>query len=60
MINKAAEALVELLNIEDLERRATFPDDYPIREVKKFWNLIVILKYKFKRYVLRFVGAGQE
>lgn len=33
MINKAAEALVELLNIEDLERRATFPDDYPIREV---------------------------
>eukprot|EP00088_Acartia_fossae_P026614 TRINITY_DN27447_c0_g1_i11.p1 TRINITY_DN27447_c0_g1~~TRINITY_DN27447_c0_g1_i11.p1 ORF type:complete len:199 (-),score=27.78 TRINITY_DN27447_c0_g1_i11:402-914(-) len=33
MINKAAEALVELLSIEDLEKRATFPDNYPIREV---------------------------
>jgi len=33
MINKAAEGLVELLSIEDLEKRATFPDDYPIREV---------------------------
>jgi len=33
MINKAAEALVELLSVDDLETRATFPDNYPIREV---------------------------
>jgi len=33
MINKAAEALVELLSIEEIEKRATFPDNYPIREV---------------------------
>ena len=32
-IFRAAEGLVELLSIEDLEKRATFPDDYPIREV---------------------------
>jgi len=33
MINKAAEGLVELLDTPDLERRATFPENYPIREV---------------------------
>jgi len=33
MINKAAEALVELLEESDLEKRATFPENQPIREV---------------------------
>jgi len=33
MINKAAEALVELLTEEDLKRRATFPEGAEIREI---------------------------
>jgi len=33
MINKAAEALVELINDEDLARRATFPENVDIREI---------------------------
>ena len=33
MINKAAEALVELINEEDLARRATFPENVEIREI---------------------------
>jgi len=33
MINSAAEGLVELLAEDDLKRRATFPENYPIREV---------------------------
>ena len=33
LIIRAAEALVELLSIEEIEKRATFPDNYPIREV---------------------------
>merc|ERR1712130_451584 len=33
MINKAAEALVELIQDEDLARRATFPENVDIREI---------------------------
>ena len=33
MINKAAEALVELINEDDLARRATFPENVDIREI---------------------------
>ena len=33
MINKAAEALVELINEDDLARRATFPENVEIREI---------------------------
>lgn len=33
MINSAAEGLVELLEEDDLARRATFPENHPIREV---------------------------
>jgi malic enzyme len=33
MINRAAEALVELINDDDLERRATFPEKADIREI---------------------------
>ena len=33
MINKAAEALVELIDDEDLARRATFPENVDIREI---------------------------
>jgi malate dehydrogenase (decarboxylating) len=33
MINKAAEALVELISDDDLERRATFPEKADIREI---------------------------
>jgi len=33
MINRAAEALVELINEDDLSRRATFPENVDIREI---------------------------
>ena len=33
MINRAAEALVELINEDDLARRATFPENVDIREI---------------------------
>jgi len=33
MINRAAEALVELINEDDLKRRATFPEKADIREI---------------------------
>jgi len=33
MINRAAEALVELINEDDLARRATFPENVEIREI---------------------------
>ena len=40
---RAAEALVELLSIEDLEKRATFPDNYPIREVYNNFYLFTFI-----------------
>lgn len=33
MINRSAEALVELISEDDLERRATFPENVDIREI---------------------------
>ena len=33
MINRSAEALVELISEDDLRRRATFPEGVDIREV---------------------------
>ena len=41
---RAAEGLVELLSIEDLEKRATFPDNYPIREVYGNFYLFTFIR----------------
>ena len=42
MINRSAEALVELLSEDDLSRRATFPENHDIREISLHLALRVI------------------
>ena len=42
MINRSAEALVELISDDDLERRATFPENHDIREISCHLALRVI------------------
>ena len=42
MINRSAEALVELISEDDLERRATFPENHDIREISLHLALRVI------------------
>merc|ERR1719232_545267 len=42
MINRSAEALVELISDDDLERRATFPENHDIREISSHLALRVI------------------
>ena len=42
MINRSAEALVELISDDDLERRATFPENHDIREISLHLALRVI------------------
>ena len=42
MINRSAEALVELISDDDLERRATFPENHDIREISAHLALRVI------------------
>ena len=42
MINRSAEALVELLSDDDLSRRATFPENHDIREISLHLALRVI------------------
>lgn len=42
MINRSAEALVELLSEDDLSRRATFPENHDIREISAHLALRVI------------------
>ena len=42
MINKSAEALVELISEDDLSRRATFPENHDIREISAHLALRVI------------------
>ena len=42
MINRSAEALVELISEEDLARRATFPENHDIRAISAHLALRVI------------------
>ena len=42
MINRSAEALVELISEDDLARRATFPENHDIREISLHLALRVI------------------
>lgn len=42
MINRSAEALVELISEDDLSRRATFPENHDIREISLHLALRVI------------------
>ena len=42
MINKSAEALVELISEDDLNRRATFPENHEIRDISAHLALRVI------------------
>jgi malic enzyme len=42
MINRSAEALVELISVDDLSRRATFPEKMDIREISSHLAMRVI------------------
>ncbi len=42
MINRSAEALVELISEEDLKRRATFPENVGIRDISSHLAMRVI------------------
>jgi hypothetical protein len=44
MINRSAEALVELISEDDLARRATFPEGYDIRAISSHLAVKVILQ----------------
>ena len=42
MINRSAEALVELISVDDLSRRATFPEKMDIRKISSHLAMRVI------------------
>lgn len=42
MINRSAEALVELISEDDLKRRATFPENVGIRDISSHLAMRVI------------------
>jgi len=42
MINRSAEALVELISVDDLSRRATFPEKMDIRKISAHLAMRVI------------------
>ena len=42
MINRSAEALVELISVDDLSRRATFPEKMDIRLISSHLAMRVI------------------
>ena len=54
MINRAAEALVELINEDDLARRATFPENVDIREIACHLAAKVFIQAIEENLVVRF------